>query len=76
MCHTCDTLLCLRQASVRSTEPAYLRDVLARLPKMTTKDDLDAITPANWRQLRKLLLFPMGTIKMPSPGIRPDSYSL
>jgi hypothetical protein len=28
---------------------AYLRDVLTRLPTMTTKDDLDAITTANWR---------------------------
>ena len=26
----------------------YLRDVLARLPRMTTKDDLDQLTPARW----------------------------
>ena len=28
---------------------AYLRDVLTRLPAMTTKDDLSALTPANWQ---------------------------
>ncbi len=34
----------------RGIEPyAYLRDVLTRLPTMTTKDDLDALTPARWR---------------------------
>jgi hypothetical protein len=34
----------------RGIDPlAYLRDVLTRLPKMTTRDDLDAITPANWK---------------------------
>jgi transposase len=27
---------------------AYLRDVLTRLPRMTTRDDLNALTPANW----------------------------
>ena len=27
----------------------YLRDVLTRLPQMTTHDDLDALTPARWR---------------------------
>lgn len=32
-----------------SVEPlAYLRDVLARLPTMTNRDDLDALTPAQW----------------------------
>ncbi len=34
----------------RGVEPlAYLRDVLQRLPRMTTKDDLDALTPARWQ---------------------------
>jgi transposase len=28
---------------------AYLRDVLARLPKMTNHDDLAALLPANWQ---------------------------
>jgi transposase len=28
---------------------AYLRDVLSRLPKMSNKDDLSALTPANWQ---------------------------
>lgn len=28
---------------------AYLRDVLTRLPQMTTRDDLTALTPANWK---------------------------
>jgi hypothetical protein len=28
---------------------AYLRDVLTRLPRMTTKDDLDALLPVNWK---------------------------
>lgn len=28
---------------------AYLRDVLTRLPRMTTRDNLDALTPANWK---------------------------
>jgi hypothetical protein len=28
---------------------AYLRDVLTRLPRITIKDDLDAVTPAHWR---------------------------
>lgn len=28
---------------------AYLRDVLSRLPAMTTSDDLDALTPARWK---------------------------
>jgi transposase len=34
----------------RKIDPlAYLRDVLSRLPGMTTRDDLDALTPANWK---------------------------
>jgi transposase len=34
----------------RGIEPlAYLRDVLTRLPGMTTADDLDALTPARWK---------------------------
>lgn len=34
----------------RGIDPlAYLRDVLTRLPAMTTQDDLDALTPARWR---------------------------
>jgi hypothetical protein len=28
---------------------AYLRDVLRRLPAMTTKDDLSPLTPAGWQ---------------------------
>ena len=28
---------------------AYLRDMLSRLPKMSNKDDLSALTPANWQ---------------------------
>ncbi len=28
---------------------AYLRDVLTRLPRMTTRDDLTVLTPANWK---------------------------
>jgi transposase len=28
---------------------AYLRDVLTRLPAMTNQDDLEALTPANWK---------------------------
>lgn len=28
---------------------AYLRDVLGRLPQMTTKDNLDALLPVNWQ---------------------------
>ena len=28
---------------------AYLRDVLTRLPRMTTRDDLDALLPVNWK---------------------------
>ena len=27
---------------------AYLRDVLTRMPRMTTKDDLDALLPSRW----------------------------
>jgi hypothetical protein len=27
---------------------AYLRDVLARLPQMTSRDDLTALLPRNW----------------------------
>jgi transposase len=30
----------------------YMRDVLTKLPKMTTKDDLDALTPALWKNTR------------------------
>ena len=34
----------------RQIDPlAYLRDVLSRLPRMTTKDDLDALLPVNWK---------------------------
>ena len=34
----------------RSLDPhAYLKDVLTRLPAMTTKDDLDPLLPANWK---------------------------
>jgi len=37
----------------RGIEPmAYLRDVLSRLPGMTTKDDITALTPANWAKAR------------------------
>lgn len=28
---------------------AYLRDVLTRLPRMTNQEDLDPLTPANWK---------------------------
>jgi transposase len=28
---------------------AYIRDLLTRLPAMTNQDDLDALTPANWK---------------------------
>jgi hypothetical protein len=31
---------------------AYLKDVLTRLPRMTTKDDLAALLPATWRPVR------------------------
>ena len=34
----------------RGIDPlTYLRDVLTRLPRMTTRDDLDALTPARWK---------------------------
>jgi transposase len=34
----------------RGVDPlAYLRDVLRRLPTMTTKDDLNALLPVNWQ---------------------------
>jgi transposase len=34
----------------RKIDPlAYLRDVLTRLPSMTTRDDLDPLTPAYWK---------------------------
>ena len=34
----------------RGIDPlAYMRDVLSRLPTMTTRDDLYALTPANWK---------------------------
>lgn len=34
----------------RGIEPlTYLRDVLGRLPRMTTSDDLDLLTPAQWQ---------------------------
>lgn len=34
----------------RGVDPlAYLRDVLRRLPTMTTKDDLSALLPVNWQ---------------------------
>jgi transposase len=32
---------------------AYLRDVLTRLPRMTNQDDLAALTPARWREVRE-----------------------
>ena len=28
---------------------AYLRDVLTRLPALTNRFDLDALTPVNWK---------------------------
>jgi hypothetical protein len=28
---------------------AYMREVLTRLPSMTNRDNLDALTPVNWR---------------------------
>ena len=34
---------------------AYLRDVLSRLPTMTTADDLDALTPALWKPASTLV---------------------
>ena len=34
----------------RKIDPlVYLRDVLGRLPSMTTRDNLDELTPANWK---------------------------
>ena len=34
----------------RGIDPlAYMRDVLSRLPGMTTRDDLGALTPARWQ---------------------------
>ena len=34
----------------RGVDPlAYLRDVLRRLPTMTTKDDLSVLLPVNWQ---------------------------
>ena len=35
---------------------AYLKDVLARLPRMTTKDDLSPLLPASWQSSRASLL--------------------
>ena len=36
----------------RGIDPiAYLRDILSRLPTMTTRDDLAALLPANWKPL-------------------------
>ena len=36
----------------RGIDPlVYLRDILTRLPAMTTRDDLDALLPANWKPL-------------------------
>ena len=32
---------------------AYLRDVLAKLPGMTTADDLDALLPSNWYRAQR-----------------------
>ena len=38
----------------RGIEPLdYLRDVLSRLPTMTTRDNLDALTPARWKPAAK-----------------------
>jgi hypothetical protein len=37
----------------RGIDPlAYLRDVLTRLPTMTTRDDLTPLTPALWQPTR------------------------
>ena len=37
-------------STVRGVAPlAYLRDVLSRLPTMTTSDDLGALLPCNWK---------------------------
>jgi hypothetical protein len=34
----------------RGVDPlAYLRDVLRRLPTMTTKNDLSTLLPVNWQ---------------------------
>jgi transposase len=34
----------------RGVDPLdYIRDVLSRLPKMTTRDDLTALLPAAWK---------------------------
>jgi len=33
---------------------AYIRDVLSRLPSMTTADDLDALTPTRWKPAQPL----------------------
>jgi len=36
----------------RGIDPlAYLRDVLSRLPQMTTRDDLSPLLPANWQHV-------------------------
>ena len=40
----------LISAQRRGHDPhAYLKDVLTRLPAMTTKDDLSPLLPANWK---------------------------
>ena len=37
---------------------AYIRDVLARLPMMTNRDDLTALLPANWQPPGAALILP------------------
>ena len=38
---------------IRGLDPLeYMRDVLTKLPRMTTKDDLDTLTPALWINIR------------------------
>jgi len=58
------------RSSTRSSSPAsgekidplvYLGDVLRRLPTMTTRDDLDALTPAHWSPPEQLRTCSMGT---------------
>ncbi len=40
----------------RGIDPlAYMRDVLSRLPSMTNRDDLGALTPARWKPAAALV---------------------
>lgn len=44
----------IQNCRMHGVEPfSYLKDLLERLPTMTNQDELDQLTPLNWKETRE-----------------------